>query len=508
MRTQKQTPYRIAALLLLLGFIFNSISVSAASNKVLVTDSNGDGKVSIGDEFCLGTECFNIMGNEDGELLALAKYNLYVGANYSKVVLDINKTYIKCPKMDNGDLDRGDSAEYYYDGAKVASHDEWIAKLAEEFNLEKDGDRYYLNGATDILGDEYTENGVKYQNLTYKFYPYESITDSTVGFARQNKLARGVTGEKGNANYPIYATVRFDPFTSFSGYRLYKKGYVNVGFDSRSAELAYLDNYLGHLNNSGFEVSDIDMPNITDIDNLVHDVKGSELPLEAWYNAASGETNQEDELGKYGELGDLKSILSDDYSWLWNTTFWLKTLASEDDNISYHNNPTMYFVSSAGDICYSDSCNTAIPRAGIRPLIFMASDQFELNRMDINGTVRWVDNNNSSKIRPNKSIIKLYRNGVMIDSVEVTKDEEEDLWRFAFKNLLKYDASGNLYKYTITQDDVAQYASDITNFDVVNEYTPSTTKNPKTSAMNPGIYAGIIAIFGAGTYLVMRKGRR
>ena len=268
----------------------------------------------------------------------------------------------------------------------------------------------------------------------------------------------------------------------------------------------FLQDYKNNLSSAGYTVADVNILNMKEINDLVFDISGKNLPLSDWYNASLNAEWSKDEADSYISIGDLKSYVSNGYSWIWNTTYWTRTLVGNDTKQEGVNNDT-YFISSAGDICYADSCRTTIPRAGIRPVITMAADQFELNRMDIVGSVRWVDNNNSSKIRPNKSIIKLYRNGVMIDSVEVTKDEEEDLWRFSFKNLLKYDASGNLYKYTITQDDVAQYASDITNFDVVNEYAPSA-KNPKTSAMNPGIYAGIIAILGIGMYPIMRKNRR
>ena len=118
---------------------------------------------------------------------------------------------------------------------------------------------------------------------------------------------------------------------------------------------------------------------------------------------------------------------------------------------------------------------------------------------DINGTIRWIDDGNSSGIRPTKSTIKLYRNGELIDQVEVQKAEDADLWHFTFPNLLKYDRSGNEYKYTITQNDIPQYASDITNFDVVNEYstntpTPANPSNPTTGDNSLTIYVATFAV--------------
>jgi len=120
---------------------------------------------------------------------------------------------------------------------------------------------------------------------------------------------------------------------------------------------------------------------------------------------------------------------------------------------------------------------------------------------------------NFSKIRPDKTMIKLYRNSVLIGSTVVTKDDDEDLWRFSFKNLLKYDPNGELYVYTITQNDVAMYSSDITNFDVVNAYAPSSSDNsnvtnPKTDAVNPFVYLGIIGAIITGVFASVRRLRR
>lgn len=514
MKIKRGKTKKISLVVFLAVFLIaGQMPVMAASNKIAVTDNDNNGSISIGDEFCIGAECFNVVENKDGEVRALAKYNLYTGANYNKIVLDINKNYIKCAQLDTGDYDC--SYEYYFDGAKVSGETEWLEKNAEKYNLKGDGVWDYFPYRSAIKGDVYSENGKNYYNMTYKFYPYEEITAETKGYAMQNELARGVTGDKGNANYPIYATFKFEPFTSFNWGGLYQKGYVNLDFDNRNSALASLNDYRDNLEDiGGHVVSSIDMPNITDIDNFVYSIKGQKLPLSEWYNASVNQDMQSDEFGEYGHLGDLKGILSDDYSWLWNTSYWLKTASTQVENeeeFRFYNNAILYFISSAGDICYADSCNTAIPRAGIRPIITMAANDFELNRIDINGTVRWVDDNNSSRIRPTLSTIKLYRNGKLVSSVKVEKDKEEDLWRFSFVNLPKYDENGVLYTYTITQDDVPMYSSSITNFDVVNKYAPSADtipNNPKTSTGSPLMYASGAVILAGVVILTLKAKRR
>ena len=55
---------------------------------------NGNGK-DIGSEIACGSEHFYVIFSNDNEIKMLAKYNLYVGANYDKIKLDINSTYVK-----------------------------------------------------------------------------------------------------------------------------------------------------------------------------------------------------------------------------------------------------------------------------------------------------------------------------------------------------------------------------------------------------------------------------
>ena len=516
MKNIKRKIYGLASVFLVLGLIINTIPVSAATDKILVTDNDGDNTISIGDKFCLGEECFYVTKNEDGNISALAEYNLYVGANYDKVVLDIDSIYLRYEVSHYDEFDVFDNPVYFFEGEEVSDESAWRDKIKEKYNTE-----YYRERAKTFLkeswidGDEYEIDEKTFINETLKFYTVEYIDETTAGYALQSEQARGVTGEKGNANYPIYATNKIqysiNPILYVDGYYNFELDDTDPGYEGSGITKGYLNDYLSELTNRGYEISSIDMMNIEDINDLTKAITGDDLPLAEWYSAATAD-GESDDIGWYTNVGDLKEYLSEDYAWLWNTTFWLKSLTYVRDSYGY-NHENDYFVSSAGEICYMDTCYNSIPRAGIRPVITMAADQFELNRLDISGTVRWVDNSDASKLRPNKSMIRLYRNGTEIDSAEVVKDEDEDLWRFSFKNLLKYDTSGELYTYTISQDGIAQYASDITNFDVVNEYAPessdeTTPSNPKTGDNSPLIYVGVISAISAGMFMVARRMRR
>lgn len=99
---------------------------------------------------------------------------------------------------------------------------------------------------------------------------------------------------------------------------------------------------------------------------------------------------------------------------------------------------------------------------------------------DVVGAKTWVDGNDEDDKRPAKIIINLLRDGVEIDEKVVTA---ADGWKWAFKDLpmyavepidgkpvvYPYDArDGHIFKYTVTEDAVAEYTTEIEGFDVTN----------------------------------------
>lgn len=70
---------------------------------------------------------------------------------------------------------------------------------------------------------------------------------------------------------------------------------------------------------------------------------------------------------------------------------------------------------------------------------------------DIKGTVSWNDNSNKYQTRPDTVTVRLYRDGVEIDSVTVNTDSNVNTYSFA--DLPKYDPeTGRTYVYTVSQD--------------------------------------------------------
>ncbi|WP_285015719.1 MULTISPECIES: Cna B-type domain-containing protein [Lactococcus] len=89
----------------------------------------------------------------------------------------------------------------------------------------------------------------------------------------------------------------------------------------------------------------------------------------------------------------------------------------------------------------------------------------------ITGKKTWDDNNNQDGVRPNSITVNLLANGQVIDTKEVTAEDE---WKYSFINLPKYE-NGKEIVYTITEDSIPSYTTEIKNFDIINHYTPKQT---------------------------------
>ena len=70
----------------------------------------------------------------------------------------------------------------------------------------------------------------------------------------------------------------------------------------------------------------------------------------------------------------------------------------------------------------------------------------------------WIDDNDSLKVRPDSISGKIYQNGIEIRSFTLDKEHK---WSAVVDDLRMYDDSGTAYEYTISEDPVSDYVSDI-----------------------------------------------
>ena len=90
-------------------------------------------------------------------------------------------------------------------------------------------------------------------------------------------------------------------------------------------------------------------------------------------------------------------------------------------------------------------------------------------KITISGGLTWDDQNDKDGIRPEVITLNLYRNGEKVGSQFV---RAIDNWNWSFEGYDKTDASGNAYKYTLTENKIEGYESIINGYSVTNRHTP------------------------------------
>ena len=415
---------------LLFGLIGN---IKAESCEVISGDTN-----TIGSEVACGSEHFYIIGSNQDEVKMMSKYNLYVGAIYNKINLDANKTYIQSECLGNSNNSCYSNSVYVFDGEQVSGYNEFMSKIKQKYNLDRlqSIDSYAMDSGNNAYYtttpiERFTIDNKEYLKKSIKLYPYNKIEEDNEKYALQDESALGVTGEKGNANYPIYATINlfpsmYEPIEDYSeNYENFLDGYTNFDFVGGSSILNILGDYYDNLVDMGYQVSKIDLINMKELSDLVKEISGKALPLTEWYDDSYGkDPNVEDEVEVYN-LGDLKEYVSNDYRWLWNTTYWTRTFVGNNyDGPGVRDSGKVYFVSSSGDICYSWSGCGGIPRAGLRPVVTMSKDNIKVNYKFIEGMGQTfnLNKNSNMKFRLNMEYEEFVDNGkIFIDDKEVSK---------------------------------------------------------------------------------------
>ena len=100
-------------------------------------------------------------------------------------------------------------------------------------------------------------------------------------------------------------------------------------------------------------------------------------------------------------------------------------------------------------------------------------------KITISGKKIWNDNNNEKGKRPEKVVVNLFDGKTKVASVEVTAETE---WKYTFENLPKYKNKGEEIKYTVIEEEIENYTSEVNGFDITNTYTeeePEPEPEPK-----------------------------
>ena len=103
-------------------------------------------------------------------------------------------------------------------------------------------------------------------------------------------------------------------------------------------------------------------------------------------------------------------------------------------------------------------------------------------KVDVSGVKTWNDDNNADGVRPASITVNLLRDGAPVDSKEVTPDASGK-WTYSFSDLAQYDTvDGHQFKYTITENAIADYSTVINGYNITNTHTPGKTSVTATKA--------------------------
>ncbi|MCI2155324.1 MAG: Cna B-type domain-containing protein [Solobacterium sp.] len=100
----------------------------------------------------------------------------------------------------------------------------------------------------------------------------------------------------------------------------------------------------------------------------------------------------------------------------------------------------------------------------------------------ISGTKTWDDNNNQDGKRPDHITVKLLADGNEVRSTVVNSSTS---WAYSFNDLPKY-RDGHEISYSVIEDAVPDYSTEITGYDITNSYTPGKTSVTVTKVWDDG----------------------
>ena len=139
----------------------------------------------------------------------------------------------------------------------------------------------------------------------------------------------------------------------------------------------------------------------------------------------------------------------------------------------------VYSVKEVGRIPGYESTVTGDVQTG-----FVITNSHTPELTNISGEKIWDDGDNQDGKRPESITVNLFANGEKIDSKAVKADAEGN-WKYSFKNLPKY-ANGQLISYTVTEDAVPEYTTEISGTTIINKYQPGKTSISVVKAWEDG----------------------
>ena len=495
--------------------------------KEYCTVVSGNGK-DIGSEIACGDEHFYIVDNDDEDVKMLAKYNLDGGYIYNKVTVTEdrwNELFAKYGHRYSEDVNsiawanqiivEPEFGDYYFiahvDEAKktfyiwkgidskfeyprVTVSEERFEELKNKYNIRESEDYHTVffdsidsSTRTMIVDEPEFVGALDVDSINMEKRTFILRKDREVYHeVKQNEIAIGAHGgTSGEPEFPEYGILENIPLVGDLG-EIYSGGYQDVIRDreNRYDNAHYLEDYEEYLESKNFEIKDIDLLGVKDIDDIVKKLSNRNLPLEEWYNNWQNEPVEvEHYLGEpYYILGSIKEYLPEGYEWLYSTTYWTKTLQYYDDRDNYHD-----FVDTLGNLCNRYHCDAGIG-AGVRPVVTIARNNiiFKIEtETDNNGTIDVIETalggeeiSFTLKSRSGyhlKSLILKTESGLNVEFTEVTENLDGTITVGSSKFLMPMENVKIIANWAIDEDPEPEPTpSEPEEKDTVVEYTIKT----------------------------------
>ena len=464
---------------------------------------SGNGK-DIGSEIACGTEHFYIISANDEKIKMLAKYNLNVGITIYK------------EKIEKEDGDTRTDQQYCQDLA--SSKNGWVK--SDGFYNEPG----YCFYAKDIWSSKYvgdTFSSPEEAEARCKTYSDEEFICYSQGVAYntwacnckdrsygvQNKEAKSAHWDD-ELNY-LYPQV---------GDNYLGNGYNNASLDARELDqtIEYTDTrykdfkvsasdninpklsyYKDTLNRYGYEIDSIDLLSLSEIDDIVEYSSNNRLPLKEWGDeVANGGSSARDVV-----FGHFKELIPKEYSWLYSTTYWNKTIFARYSFPPTYSGWYYVFVAEQGKICgagFEMCAPQTTLGCGIRPVITILKNELQYSiktKTDGKGTIDVVENSlGGEEIQFKVSSNKGYKLGSIIIKTDTGEEVE-----FSEGEITKNEdgtISIDKNKFTMPFSNVTIEAKHV---------STSILKNPETGNIIWMIIMTIITSSVFGTIIYKRK---
>ncbi|MCI6638972.1 MAG: Cna B-type domain-containing protein, partial [Lachnospiraceae bacterium] len=102
---------------------------------------------------------------------------------------------------------------------------------------------------------------------------------------------------------------------------------------------------------------------------------------------------------------------------------------------------------------------------------YIITNSYTPEKTTVSGTKTWNDNDNQDGKRPEKITVRLLADGEEVSSTTVNA---ADGWTYKFDNLPVYH-DGNKIIYSVSEDAIPDYTTEISGYDITNSYTPKET---------------------------------